>query len=70
MESLQRFVFRNTVSIIVVQYVLCSEEEQGHLQCTGIFGRLSWMLSTLRDGLHIDCHGRFHLFVFDRMCGL
>ena len=34
-----------------VQYVPCSEEEQGHLQCTCLFGSLSWTLSTLRVGL-------------------
>ena len=53
--------------MIVVQYVPCSEEEQGHFQCTGLFGRLSWTLSTVCVGLHVDCHGRFQLFVFDRM---
>ena len=59
--------FRKRGCIIVVQYVLCSEEEEGHLKCTGLFGRFSWTLSTLRVGLHVDCHGRFQVFVFDRI---
>ena len=26
--------------MIVVQYVPCTEDEQGHLQCRGLYGRL------------------------------
>ena len=69
-KSLSRLIFWNGGSMIVVQYVPCSEEEQGHLQCTGLLGRLSWTLSTLRVGIHVDCHGHFQLFIFDRMCHL
>ena len=70
MESQQILVFKNRGSIIVVQSIPCSEEEQGHLECTGLFSRLSWMLSTVRVGLDVAFCGWFQLFVFGRMCRL
>ena len=30
--------------MIVVRYVPCTEDEQGHLQCRGLYGRLVWTL--------------------------
>ena len=30
--------------MLVVQYVPCTEDEQGHLQCRGLYGRLLWTL--------------------------
>ena len=37
--------------MIVVQYVPCSEDEQGNLQCRGLNGWLVWTLCTLRASL-------------------
>ena len=39
-KSLPRLIFWNGGSMIVVQYVPCTEDEQGHLQCRGLYGRL------------------------------